>query len=292
MCLILVAWQSHPDYALVVAGNRDEFYVRPAAAAHWWQDAPEVLGGRDLAEVIGDAGTWMGIAGGNVQHGQHAQPGQQGLEGARFAALTNYRAPSEKRTDARSRGELVAHFLRGDQSPHDYLHDLASDHGAYNGFNLLASDLHDLWWYSNRSKSRKPQRLKPGLYGLSNALLDTPWPKVRSRVGAMCEVLAADRGQVGSNVEPYLQLLADERQAPDWELPSTGVAPEWEKLLSSAFIRSPNYGTRASTVLRVRHDGRFDYVERSFDADGQTGEVSYRGRLNVARDTGTVPAPR
>lgn len=282
MCLILVAWQSHPDYALVVAGNRDEFYARPAAPAHWWQDAPEVLAGRDLAEVIGDAGTWMGIAGADARSGR----------GARFAALTNYRAPSEKRTDARSRGELVSHFLRGDQTPDEYLHDLAGAHGAYNGFNLLASDLHDLWWYSNRSKSRQPQRLKPGLYGLSNALLDTPWPKVRSRVGALCEVLAADRGQLGGSPDPYLQLLADARQAPDWELPSTGVAPEWEKLLSSAFIRSPNYGTRASTVLRVRHDGRFDFVERSFDADGQTGEVSYRGRLDLARDTGTVPAPR
>ncbi len=285
MCLILVAWQSHPDYALVVAGNRDEFYARPAAPAQWWQDAPEVLAGRDLAEVIGDAGTWMGVAGADAH-------GARGARSARFAALTNYRAPSEKRMDARSRGELVSHFLRGEQTPDEYLHELAGAHGAYNGFNLLASDLHDLWWFSNRSKSRQPQRLKPGVYGLSNALLDTPWPKVRSRVGAMCEVLAADRGQFASGPEPYLQLLADRRQAPDWELPTTGVAPEWEKLLSSAFIRSPHYGTRASTVLRVRHDGRFDFVERSFDADGQTGEVSYRGRLDLARDTGTVPAPR
>lgn len=289
MCLILVAWQSHPDYALVVAGNRDEFYARPAAAAHWWQDAPQVLGGRDLAEVIGEPGTWMGIAGADAQHAGHAGHGHAG---ARFAALTNYRAPSEKRTDARSRGELVSQFLRGDQSAEEYLHALAGDHGAYNGFNLLASDLHDLWWYSNRSPSRQPQRLKPGLYGLSNPLLDTPWPKVRSRVGALCEVLAADSGQASASAEPYLQLLADDRQAPDWELPRTGVAPEWEKLLSSSFIRSPNYGTRASTLLRVRHDGRFDFSERSFDANGPAGEVMYRGRLNVARDPGTVPAPR
>jgi len=245
-----------------------------------------VLGGRDLAEVIGEPGTWMGIAGADAQHAGHAHPG------ARFAALTNYRAPSEKRTDARSRGELVSQFLRGNQSADEYLHALAGDHGAYNGFNLLASDLHDLWWYSNRSPSRQPQRLKPGLYGLSNALLDTPWPKVRSRVGAMCEVLAADSGQPTASAEPYLQLLADDRQAPDWELPRTGVAPEWEKLLSSSFIRSPSYGTRASTLLRVRHDGRFDFSERSFDANGPTGEVMYRGRLNVARDPGTVPAPR
>ena len=140
MCLILVAWQSHPDYALVVAGNRDEFYARPAAAAHWWHDAPEVLGGRDLAEVIGDAGTWMGVA--NAESPEWPDDSR-----ARFAALTNYRAPSEKRTDARSRGELVAHFLRGNQTPDEYLRDLARAPGAYNGFNLLASDLHDLWWY-------------------------------------------------------------------------------------------------------------------------------------------------
>ncbi|CAG9185045.1 hypothetical protein LMG23992_05413 [Cupriavidus laharis] len=275
MCLILVAWQSHPDYALVVAGNRDEFYVRPAAPAHWWQDASQVLAGRDLADVIGEPGTWMGVAG----------------EG-RFAALTNYRAPSEKRTDARSRGELVSGFLRGHDAPADYLGALAGADGCYNGFNLLTSDLHELWWYSNRSASRQPERLRPGLYGLSNALLDTPWPKVRSRVGALAEVLAADTGHPNASAEPYLQLLADERKAADFELPSTGVSPEWEKLLSSAFIRSANYGTRASTVLRVRHDGRFDLSERSFDASGQTGEVSYRGKLNLARDTGTVPAPR
>lgn len=282
MCLILVAWHAHPDYALVVAGNRDEFYARPAAPAHWWHDAPHVLGGRDLAEVIGDAGTWMGIA--NL-------PGQDTWSGARFAALTNFRAPSEKRVDARSRGELVSHFLRGEQAPGDYLNALARDHGAYNGFNLLASDMHDLWWYSNRAPSRQPQRLTPGVYGLSNALLDTPWPKVRSRVGAMCEVLAADRGDSGASAEPYLQMLGDERQALDFELPSTGVSYEWERVLSSAFIRSPSYGTRASTLLRVRHDGRFDFSERSFGAEGQIGEVSYRGQLDMARDP-DVPAPR
>ncbi len=148
MCLILVAWQSHPDYALVVAGNRDEFYARPAAPAHWWQDASHVLAGRDLAEVIGEAGTWMGVAG-----------------DGRFAALTNYRAPSEKRTDARSRGELVSGFLRGQDAPANYLGALAGSDGSYNGFNLLASDLNELWWYSNRSASRQPQRLRPGLYG-------------------------------------------------------------------------------------------------------------------------------
>lgn len=275
MCLILVAWQAHPDYALVVAANRDEFYTRPAQAVHWWTDAPQVLAGRDMADVIGEPGTWMGVTG-----------------SGRFAALTNYRAPSEKRTDARSRGELVDRFLRGETDPETYLRDLARNCGAYNGFNLLAGDLRELWWFSNRSPSGQPERLSPGLYGLSNALLDTPWPKVRSRVGALAETLAADTGAPGASAEPYLELLADERQAAGFELPQTGVSPEWEKLLSSAFIRSPSYGTRASTVLRVRHDGRFDLSERSFDADGRIGEVSYQGQLNVARDPGTVPAPR
>ncbi|GAB7546413.1 NRDE family protein [Cupriavidus sp. CuC1] len=275
MCLILVAWQSHPDYALVVAGNRDEFYARPASPVHWWEDAPQVLAGRDLAEVIGEPGTWMGLAG-----------------DGRFAALTNYRAPSEKRTDARSRGELVAGFLRGDSDPQSYLSGLTPRSGVYNGFNLLACDLRELWWYSNRGASPYPQRLKPGIYGLSNALLDTPWPKVRSRVGALAETLAADTGLAGASIEPYLDLLANDRQALDCELPRTGVTPEWEKLLSSAFIRSPSYGTRASTVLRVRHDGRFELSERSFDANGRTGEVSYRGHLRVARDAGSIPTPR
>lgn len=280
MCLILVGWQAHPDYALVVAANRDEFYARPAAPVHWWDDAPGVLAGRDLAEVIGEAGTWMGMT-----------------ADGRFAALTNYRAPSEKRTDARSRGELVAGFLRSDASPDLYLDDLSNGLGmrsanAYNGFNLLAGDLNALWWYSNRSPAGQPQRLRPGIYGLSNALLDTPWPKVRSRVAAMAETIAADTGNTGASAEPYLTMLADARQAADFELPQTGVAPEWEKLLSSAFIRSPSYGTRASTVIRVRHDGRFELVERSFDADGVTGEVVFHGELQVARDTGIVPASR
>ncbi|MNT36830.1 hypothetical protein D3C72_1729370 [compost metagenome] len=111
-------------------------------------------------------------------------------------------------------------------------------------------------------------------------------------MGALAEVLAADSGQANASAEPYLKLLADERQAADFELPSTGVAPEWEKLLSSAFIRSPMYGTRASTVLRVRHDGRFDLSERSFDAGGRAGDVTYHGTLNLSRDTGIVQAPR
>lgn len=272
MCLILTAWHAHPDYALVVAANRDEFYDRPADALNWWDDAPDVLAGRDRAIVNGASGTWLGLS-------------RQG----RFAALTNFRAPSEKRTDARSRGELVRSYLLSDSAPEAYLNDISPRFGAYNGFNLLLSDFTGLWWVSNRLAHRHPaspanahddghanhrhaERLAPGIYGLSNALLDTPWPKVQSRIAAFAETLAADTGRRSADVAPYFDLLSDPRQVPDALLPKTGVTLEWERVLSSAFIQSPRYGTRASTVLRVRHDGSFEMVERSFNADGCIGE--------------------
>lgn len=268
MCLILTAWHAHPDYALVVAANRDEFYERPADALDWWDDAPDILAGRDRAAVNGAIGTWLGLA-----------------QGGRFAALTNYRAPSEKRTDARSRGELVRGFLAGSEQPDAFLHGLRPRQGVYNGFNLLVSDLQSLWWYSNRATTGLPQRLQAGVYGLSNALLDTPWPKVRSRVAAFAEALAADTGRRGASLSPYLALLADSRQPPDDALPETGVSLEWERVLSSAFIQSPRYGTRASTVLRVRHDGSFEMLERSFDASGCIGERHESGVLRHSSET-------
>lgn len=277
MCLILLAWQSHPDYPLVIAANRDEFYARPAAPLGWWSQVPslapllhaDVLAGRDLADQalhtanaqISPPGTWMGLA-----------------RNGRFAAVTNYRAPSEKRTDTRSRGELSSHFLIGDDSPSDYIAQLQPRSHVYNGFNLLVSDLRQLWCYSNRGEARA---LGSGVYGLSNHLLDTPWPKVRHRIAAFAETLAADRGRLDAS-HAYLQLLADSRQATDDELPRTGVSLEWERLLSAAFIRSPLYGTRASTVLRIRHDGQFDMLERSFDAHGQLGEQHVQGQLQLA----------
>ncbi|CAJ0704809.1 hypothetical protein LMG18102_04314 [Ralstonia mannitolilytica] len=271
MCLILTAWHAHPAYALVVAANRDEFYDRPAAPLAWWSDAPNVLGGRDLAQVVGHAGTWMGMT-----------------RDGRFAALTNYRAPSERRPDARSRGELVADFLTADDvSIPAYLDNLTARNRAYNGYNLLTATRDELWWTSNRAEA--PRKLSPGLYGLSNALLDTPWFKVRHRMAAFAEALAADTGRHGNamDVGRYLALLSETREAPASALPSTGVAPEWEKLLSAAFIRSPRYGTRASTVVRIRHDGCFDVTERRFDAQGQIGEARYLGVLDTVTHADT-----
>jgi uncharacterized protein with NRDE domain len=265
MCLILTAWHAHPAYALVVAANRDEFYDRPAAPLAWWSDAPHVLAGRDLAQVVGHAGTWMGMT-----------------RDGRFAALTNYRAPSERRPDARSRGELVANFLAAEEaSIPTYLDSLTARNGAFNGYNLLTATRDELWWTSNRADA--PRKLSPGVYGLSNALLDTPWFKVRHRMAAFAEALAADTGRHGNalDVARYLNLLAETREAPTGALPATGVAPEWEKLLSAAFIRSPRYGTRASTIVRIRHDGCFDVTERRFDAQGQIGETRYLGVLDT-----------
>lgn len=274
MCLILTAWHAHPAYALVVAANRDEFYDRPAAPLAWWSDAPNVLGGRDMAQVVGHAGTWMGMT-----------------RDGRFAALTNYRAPSERRPDARSRGELVSNFLTADDvSIPAYLDSLTARDRAYNGYNLLTATRDELWWTSNRAEA--PRKLAPGVYGLSNALLDTPWFKVRHRMAAFAEALAADTGQTGGkgnalDVSRYINLMAETREAPTGSLPETGVAPEWEKLLSAAFIRSPRYGTRATTVLRIRHDGCFDVTERRFDAQGQIGETRYLGVLDTVTHAGT-----
>jgi uncharacterized protein with NRDE domain len=225
MCLILVAWQAHPDFPLVVAANRDEFFARRAVGADFWGDAPSILAGRDLEA----GGTWLGIARG-------------GPHGYKFSVLTNYRDPGRHKQNAPSRGSLVADFLRGDMSIDAYLDRL---HPAdYNGFNLLLGDGRRLVAYSNVAQER--HELGPGIYGLSNHLLDTPWPKVGAGKTALTAALAALPDEA-----PLFRLLRDDRIHPDDRLPATGVPLEWERLLSAAFIRSPDYGTRCSTVVKV-----------------------------------------
>ena len=191
MCLILTSWQSHPEYPLVVLANRDEFYERATDPMGWWDDHPNILAGRDRADVKGQSGTWMGIS-----------------KSGRFAAITNVRAPSEKNPDAQTRGEITAKFLKTSDSPEIFIDTHAHTFNRYNGFNLLATDLSyknpELVWLSNRvlmgknlrpRKVMNPQRLNPGIYGLSNGMLDTPWPKVQHRVGAFAQLLAMDTGQ-------------------------------------------------------------------------------------------------
>jgi uncharacterized protein with NRDE domain len=281
MCLILFAWNSHPDYSLVVAANRDEFYERDTDGIAYWPEHPHVLAGRDRADVLGSPGTWLGFS-----------------KTGKFAALTNVRAPSEKNPDARTRGELSLMYLTGKNKPLDFVQENTKRFSLYNGFNLLMADLSDpanaqMHWVSNRMlmgqniRPRKvypPAPLSPGVYGLSNAMLDTPWPKVNHRVAAFAQVLAMDHGQLKS-ADQYLKVLADTHHASDHELPSTGVSKEWEKALSPAFIKTPSYGTRSSTVLRVRKDGQFEMVERRFDATGTVGHDVITGALSTAPDS-------
>jgi len=254
MCLILVAWQVHPGYPLVVAANRDEFFARPTAPAAFWLDAPQVLAGRDLEA----GGTWMGIA-----------------RNGRFAALTNFRDPAQNRRGAPSRGGLVKDFLCGDQKPEDYLERIAAHGRECNGYNLLVSDGATLWWSSNMGGAARA--LEPGVYGVSNHLLDTPWPKVGAGKTALAQAL--DRLP---DDEALFALLQDDGIHPDEELPQTGIPLDWERLLSSAFVKSPDYGTRSSTVMCVATDGWASFDEQTWLPGAQRGERRrYRFRASA-----------
>lgn len=246
MCLLVLAWRSHPVYTLVLAGNRDEFHDRPAAPADWWEDAPDVVAGRDLRA----GGTWLGA-------------NRRG----RFAVVTNYREPLEEGRGPRSRGELVADYLAGDVRPGDYAGEVGARGEAYGGFNLLVGDADELAYVSNRG--RGPEILPPGIYGLSNHLLDTPWPKLERARARFAGTLADD-----AEPETIMNILADRTPAPDDALPQTGIGLEWERMLSPAFISSPLYGTRCTTVLRLSETGGADLTERRFDADGRTNGES------------------
>jgi len=227
MCLIIFAWKVIPGMPLIAAANRDEFYQRPASAAGWWEDHPDIYAGRDLQA----GGTWLGVT-----------------RAGRFAALTNVRAPSEKRPDAPTRGKLVSDYLSGSLTPEQYIEQIRPGAAAYNGFNLLIGDRDTLLWYSNKG-DEDPRNGKPlgyGVYGLSNALLDTPWPKVTRAKAQFASLLCQ-----GAPEETFFELLSDSTRANDCRLPSTGISLEWERVLSSIFICSPDYGTRASTVVRV-----------------------------------------
>jgi uncharacterized protein with NRDE domain len=253
--LILVAWRAHPDYPLVVAANRDEFYRRRTAGADFWSDFPAILAGRDLEA----GGTWLGLA-------------RSGPHGYKFAALTNFRAPGSQRPDTPSRGGLVAGFLKGNAGIDACLDGL--DAAAYNGYNLLLCDGDRLVAFSNVSGER--HELAPGVYGLSNALLDTPWPKVGAGKTALADALAALPGE-----EALFDLLRDPTIHPDHALPATGVPLEWERLLSAAFIRSPGYGTRCSTLVKVSADLTATFDEQTWLPGGQAGERRrYRFRLS------------
>ena len=253
MCLILVVWRRHPQYPCLIAANRDEFHSRAAEPAHWWHDRPQILAGRDL--VAG--GTWLGIS-----------------RTGRFAALTNYRSPQHRRTDVPSRGSLVTDALESQGTALDDLGGLQRVGPGYNGFNLIFSDGQSL--AVHESVPDVGRVLAPGIYGLSNHVLDTPWPKVERAKERLHALL--DRTIDPSSV---LELLRDDRPARDEDLPGTGMSLEWERLLSSAFIRGSDYGTRCSTIIRIDQGGKVYFDEWTWDASGsESGRASFQFQIS------------
>jgi uncharacterized protein with NRDE domain len=270
MCLAVVAWHAHPDYPLVLAANRDEFYSRSTRPASWWGNSVALLAGRD--EEAG--GTWLGIT-----------------RAGRMALLTNVRAPSERNPHAPSRGAIAVGALQSTQPAAEWLPAQAPKMSAYNGFNLLLAEpapsgagLQRLVYYTNRRRNG-PRPLAPGIYGLSNAFLDTPWPKVVRAVSAFACALAR-------RVDPdaLLELMADRRPVHDSDLPSTGVPLDWERALSTIQIRAHGYGTRSTTVISVRRDGIVNFLERSFDA--VRPELHRDRHFEFTLDGATTPARR
>jgi uncharacterized protein with NRDE domain len=247
MCLVLFAYRVHPKYPFIAAANRDEFYNRPTKAAHFWEGSPHILAGRDLEKM----GTWMGVT-----------------TTGRISALTNYREVLELKKQKQSRGEIVSNFLTGEELPSHYLQTLAKKKERYEGFNVVVGNMNNLWYYSNRSND--PIRLKPGIYGLSNALLNTPWPKVELGKSLFQQVLSEQT----LSLEKLFKVLGNSEQPNDHLLPKTGIGEEWERKLASLFIKTKNYGTRASTVLTLSKDGNVMFAERTF-----TSETSYENKF-------------
>ena len=256
MCLILFSYQTHPAFRLILAANRDEFYDRPTRALAYWSDHPEVLAGRDLK----GNGTWLGVS-----------------RTGRIAAITNYRDPAALMPNAPSRGILISDYLTGHSSPQDYLVAVSKIGQCYNGFNLIVGDTSGLYYTSNRSSGVK--RLRPGIYGISNHLIDTAWPKVQR---AKALLLDQFNGGQKINVEKILGILSDRLQPADAELPKTGVGLEWERILAPMFIISPDYGTRSSSIVLFDQSGQVTVIERAFSNTGteikesETRQFSFR----------------
>lgn len=246
MCLILFAYQQHPQYKLIVAANRDEFYGRPTLPIHYWEDQPDILAGRDLEKL----GTWMGVT-----------------KTGRFAALTNYRNPQEVTEGKRSRGELVKDALTYIGNPLHYMQNLANNKDQYPGYNLLVGDIKNLYYYSNMGQELI--KIEPGIYGVSNHLLNTDWPKV-SKGKVELSKMIYDRREF--MVDKFFSLLSNSEISPDEQLPNTGVPLEMERMLSPLFIKSENYGTRSSTVLLISEE-EIHYVERVYSKEEMTEQT-------------------
>jgi uncharacterized protein with NRDE domain len=243
MCLILFASGTHTRFPLIVAANRDEAYVRPSAPAHFWNDAPAVYAGRDLEQ----GGTWLGLT-----------------RSGRFAAITNYRQAEPRRAGTRSRGDLTRAFLTGTEHPERYLARVAKRAGEYNGFSLIVGTPGELYFYSNRGS--EPAPIAPGVHGLSNHLLDEPWPKVLRGIDALEAVMDKREADITAALAAA---LADREPAPDDFLRATGANLERDRLRSAAFIPDDAYGTRASTIVLVGAEGDVLFRESRFGPRGE-----------------------
>ena len=246
MCLINFQFHEHPNYKLIVAANRDEFYGRPTASAHFWEDEPNILAGRDLLQM----GTWLGVT-------------KQG----RFAALTNFRDPAHMDAGKVSRGAIVRNYLAEDSSSEKFLESLDKEKDHYTGFNLLVGNPDELFYYSNIQG--EIIEVSAGTHGLSNHLLNTPWPKVEKGKHNLKTYVM---GQEKVEVDALFTLLADEAIAEDASLPETGVGLDLERKLSPLFIKTPDYGTRSSSVLLVDNDNHFTFAERTYELGELTKE--------------------
>jgi len=247
MCLLLLSYNTHSQYKMIIAANRDEFYSRPAAPAAFWKEHPSLLAGRDLK----GGGTWLGI----TKRGD-------------FAAITNYRDPAHFVKDAPSRGMLVLDYLTGRDSPKNYADALLKNSLRYNGFNLLLSNQSELYYVSNQMQ--KSVLLSPGIYGLSNHFLDTPWPKVEKSKASFLNVLNDE------NISAFdmFDILLDTSKPSDKLLPDTGVGLAIERALSPVFISTTLYGTRSSTVIFIKYTGEIRFIEKSLNTSSKEWTTS------------------
>lgn len=254
MCLILLAYQKDPRYPLVLCANRDELYDRPTADASFWSENPGVLAGKDLNHH----GTWLGIT-----------------KTGRWSALSNYREPGKTKTGSISRGVLARNFLIGAELPEEYAEMVQCRADQFNGFNLLVGDPTQVVYISNRVEGY--QILTPGLYGISNHLLNTPWHKVTWGKQVLDSVLKANPVKVSA----LLSILNDQTPAEINNLPDTGLTPELEQLLSPIFIKADDYGTRSSTVIQIDANEEVTFVERAFcHKDGSYQDRQYHFRIS------------
>jgi uncharacterized protein with NRDE domain len=254
MCLIVFANNIHSNYKFIFAANRDEFYNRPTEHAEFWSDYPDLLAGKDLQA----GGTWMGIS-------------KQG----RFAAITNSRDLKNHREDAPSRGKLTLDFLVNDIEPEEYYKRLKSELNSYNSFNFILGNVDELYYFSNKSDGLK--KLESGIHGISNTLLNTPWPKVEKSKQYLEKLV----GQQDIHPWELLNLLYDTTIAKDDSLPDTGVGMELERMLSPVFTKSEKYGTRSSTVVMVDKNNNVKFVEKTFFANaGSFSNKEYNFTIN------------